>query len=92
MPLGEEVHEALLVDDQLMLAVVLAALFAIKDGDADTYMLAEPVSGPVGGPFEVPLTEPPHEARPEIVAKAAKITPGITFVLSAVLFDMVVSL
>jgi hypothetical protein len=84
MPLGVEVQEPA-KDDQVMMEVVLAAPYAIMDGDAETYMSGALDFGAAG-------TLPPHEARPEITDSTVKQPISTTRDLITVYFDMYISL
>jgi len=87
-PLGEEVHEALLVDDH---EIVVLALYAIEVDAAE--------SDTVGGIVllvllivEVVPPPPPHEASPETANSIAKISLGRTLEVTGLLRDILMFL
>ena len=77
MPLGEEVHESLLVDDQVMTEV---ALYAIEAGVAKADTVVR-----MGGVVELDL--PPHAA----ISNTTNKTPSKILERAAVLIDMMES-
>jgi hypothetical protein len=81
MPLGEEVHESLLVDDQVMTEV---SLYAIEAGVAKADTVVR-----MGGVVELDL--PPQAAMPKTAGKTTNKTPDRTLDRAAVLIDMMES-
>ena len=80
-----EVHEVLLVDDQVM---EVLAPFAIEGAAAEMDTV-----GVVTGGMSVAEPPPPeHAARPETANSSVNKTPGGTLDLTGLLFDMIVSL
>lgn len=95
MPLGEEEHEVLSVDVQVMTAVWAGDPDAINDGVADANKLVVIVVAGVPAEDGAALVEelpPPHEARPETTNSTANRAPSRIFDLTAMLFFMFATL
>lgn len=87
-PPPDEVQEVLSLDDQ---AMTLVAPIMIEDEDAETDTVGVGVAlAATTVVVESPL--PPHEARPVTASNAANKAFSKTFELTALLFDMIVSL
>lgn len=92
IPLGEEEHVVLSVDDHLITAVCAGELFATKAGVAVANSVVKTgvvLDVATGAAFVVasPLP-PPHEASPVTKDSIANNTPGINLCLTVMLFDM----